>query len=123
MRFLVTFLCMGMITTVAAALVFIDMIIKLLTMLVAVIVVVVALRVWKRLHRAAAAPPALIVGWNVPDAAAFASASLAADIRAAGQGHAGVGMVTPMRRYNTAHPQEYNVIDAEVIDDEDHRRG
>src|SRR6185437_5776213 len=102
MRSVVTVLCMGMIALVAAALVVIDMIIKLLPLLI-----------WERRRRRPAAAPAAV--WNVPDAAAFASAAKAA----------GMGTVAPGRRYPTAQSQDHpvidvDVIDAEVISEDDH---
>ena|SRR5437879_4866823 len=105
MRFIVTFLCMVLIVLVAAALVVIDLIIKLLPLIIIAVVALAALRISRRRRAPATAlptPPA--TPCNVPDTAAFVSASQAAERESAGH-----------------YFGDAEVIDAEVICEDDHR--
>ena len=126
MRFIVALLGMGMLALTAAALVVVDMIIKLLPLLICALVALVAVRVWQRRRRGAAAlsiaPPAQC---NVPGAAALGWPSRSAGICISHP--SGVGKLVPMRRrYSAPYPLDPTVIDAEVIDaevvgEDDHR--
>lgn len=104
MRFIVTFLCMGLIFLVTAALVVIDLISKLLPLIIIAVVALVALRISRRRcdpSTASPTPPAALC--DVPDTAAFVSAAQAAD------------------RESADYFADAEVIDAEVICEDDHR--
>jgi hypothetical protein len=120
MKLIVTFLCMGLIVFVATALVVIDLIIKLLPLIIIAVVALVGLRISHRRREPATAlrtPSA--AQCNVPDTAAFVSASQAADLHAARQPDI-VNDERP-RRYVSTYQQDHTVIDAEVISEDDHR--
>ncbi|KMO69805.1 hypothetical protein [Mycolicibacterium chlorophenolicum] len=117
MRFIFTVLCMGMIAAAAAALVVIDLIIKLLPVIIVALVALVALRIVDRRHLPVAAtptPPAAIC--NVPNTAAFVYTAQTAGINESRR----AGVVNDGRppRYAATKPQGRTVMDAEVIDAE-----
>jgi hypothetical protein len=130
MRFLITLLCMGTVVMVAAVLVLIDVFIKLLPLLIAALVVVVAVRSWeRRRHRAPAAAVAPSAVVNVPGEAAFAAQppntldTMRSHLATPPYRHAGVSVpgipdgwvMVPVWRGPVPHRQQYTVIDAEVI--------
>jgi len=123
MRFILIYLCVGVIVAAAAALVALDMVIKLAPLTGAALLVGVALRISRR-RRGAAAPPVPGPGWTVPPAAALGSPSPAPGIVTPWR--PGVGNPAPWR-YIAARRSDHRVGDAAVMGaevfGEDDRRG
>jgi len=123
MRFILVYLCVGMIVAAAAVLVALDMVIRLAPLLGAALVVGVALRISRRRRGAAAGPPAPGPGWTVPRAPASGSPSRAPGIVTPWR--PGVGNPAPWR-YIAAHRSDHSgsdasVIRAEVLGEDDQR--
>jgi hypothetical protein len=136
MRFLITLLCMGAVVMAAVVFALVDVVMKLLPLLIAALVAVVAVRSWeRRRHRAPATAGARSAVVNVPGEAAFAAHppttldTPRSHLATGAYRHAGVSVpdapdgwvMVPVWRGSAPHRQQHTVIDAEVISEDEHR--